>query len=126
MDPRVTIADQDLRLQTDLSLACYHAYGRLQDLRESIDSAARQPARGEQLLALRGSGTAENPDVLYDSITAADASQETVVGLQQKLLFMLTLLQAADARPTSQAAAAVKQLTEMVPVLERRWAEVRR
>jgi hypothetical protein len=29
----------------------------------------------------------ENPDVLYDSIAAADPSQE-VVGLQQKMLFM--------------------------------------
>ena len=68
----------------------------------------------------------ENPDILYDSITAVDRSQETVVALQQKLLFMLSLLQAADARPTSQAAAAAKQLTDMVPALERRWEDVRR
>jgi hypothetical protein len=126
MDPRVTIADTDLRQQTDLSLACYRGYGRLQDIREVIDSsAAQQSARREQQLALRGAGTPENPDILYDSITAVDASQETVVGLQQKLLFMMSLLQAADARPTSQAAAAVKQLTEMVPALERRWESVR-
>jgi hypothetical protein len=63
--------------------------------------------------------------VLYDSITAADPSQETVVGLQQKLLFMMNLLQAADARPTTQAVEAVKQLTAMVPVLEQRWGGMR-
>jgi photosystem II stability/assembly factor-like uncharacterized protein len=124
MDPRVTIADQDLRLQTDLSLACYRAYVRAQELRESID-AAQQPDRREQQMALRGSGSPENPDVLYDSITAADPSQETVVGLQQKLLFMMNLLQAADARPTTQAVEAVKQLTAMVPVLEQRWGGMR-
>jgi photosystem II stability/assembly factor-like uncharacterized protein len=127
MDPRVTIAAADLRLQTDLSLACYRAYGRLQDLREAIDStAARQPARREQWLALAGSGAPENPDILYESITVVDPSQETVVGLQQKLLFMLNLLQSADARPTSQAVAAAKQLTDTVTALERRWELLRR
>jgi hypothetical protein len=121
MDPRVTIAEADLRQQTDLSIACYRGYERLQNIRESIDSAGAPAARSEQRLALRGSGVPENPDILYDSITATDPSQETVVGLQQKLLFMLALLQGADARPTSQAVTAVQQLTAMVPALERRW-----
>jgi hypothetical protein len=126
MDPRVVISDTDLRLQTDLSLACYRAYQRAQEMREAIDGAlSRQPDRREQLSALRGSGAPENPDVLYDSITAADPDQETVVGLQQKLLFMLTLLQGADARPTTQAADAVKRLTAMVPLLEQRRARLR-
>ena len=70
---------------------------------------------------MRGSGVPENPDVLYDSITAVDPSQETLVGLQQKLLFMMNLLQAADARPTTQAVEAVKKLTAMVPALGIRW-----
>jgi hypothetical protein len=127
MDPRVTIAPADLRLQTDLSLACYRAYGRLQELRETIDAAiAQQSARSDQWRALRGSGVPENPDILYDSITTADRSSETVVALQQKLLFAMALLQGADARPTSQAAAAVKQLTDLVPALEQRWGQARR
>jgi photosystem II stability/assembly factor-like uncharacterized protein len=127
MDPRVTVAAVDLRQQTDLSLACYRAYGRLQELREAIDAAvAQQSARAEQWRALRGAGVPENPDILYDSITATGTAQETVVGLQQKLLFVMSLLQAADARPTSQAAAAVKQLTDQVPALEQRWDQARR
>jgi len=127
MDPRVAIAEADLRQQTDLSMACYRAYGRLQDIREAIDAAAAQPSsRREQQVALRGSGTPENPDILYDSITATDPSQETIVGLQQKLLFMLALLQGADARPTSQAVAAVQQLTAVVPAIEQRWDQLRR
>jgi hypothetical protein len=127
MDPRVTIAPADLRLQTDLSLACYRAYGRLQELRETIDAAIAQPsARVDQWRALRGSGVPENPDILYDSITTADRSSETVVALQQKLLYAMVLLQGADARPTSQAAAAVKQLTDLVPALEQRWDQARR
>src|SRR4029079_702565 len=126
MDPRIAASDADVQLQTDSSLAGYRAYQRLQDIREAIDAAvARQPGRREQLTALRGSGTPENPDILYDSITAIDPNQETVVGLQQQLLFMLALLQSADARPTMQAADAVKRLTENVPILEQRWARLR-
>jgi hypothetical protein len=126
IDPRVAASDADLRLQTDLSLACYRAYQQAQEMREAIDAEAdRRTDRREQLLALRGAGTPENPDLLYDSISAADPNQETVVGLQQKLLFMLNLLQSADARPSAQAADAVKRLTAMLPLLNARWARVR-
>ena len=126
MDPRVAISDADLRLQTDLSLACYRAYQRAQEIREALDAAVnRQTDRREQRMALRGSGTPENPDVLYESISAVDPTEETIVGLQQKLLFMMNLLQAADARPTTQAADAVKRLTAMLPALEQRWAPLR-
>ena len=61
-DPRVSISDADLQRQTDLSLACYRAYQRVQDIREAIDAAAdRQRGRREQLTALRGSGGPEIP-----------------------------------------------------------------
>jgi photosystem II stability/assembly factor-like uncharacterized protein len=126
MDPRVAISDADLRLQTDLSLASYRAYQRAQELREAVDQAVARPTdRREQLMALRGTGTPENPDVLYESISAVDPNEETLVGLQQKLLFMMTVLQAADARPTTQAADAVKRLTAMLPLLEQRRAQLR-
>jgi hypothetical protein len=36
---------------------------------------------------------------------------DPLAGLQQKLLFMMSLLQSADARPTAQAADAVKRLS---------------
>jgi hypothetical protein len=84
----------------------------------------RSGGKREQLMALRGSGAPENPNLLYDSITEVDPSQETVVGLQQKLLFMLNLLQSADARPTAQAADAVKRLIAVLPLLEQRWAQL--
>src|SRR5262245_21879164 len=73
----------------------------------------------------RGSGAPENPDILYDSISAAAPNEETVLGLQQKLLFMMNLLQGADGRPTTQAADAVKRLTALVPPLEQRLAQLR-
>ena len=51
--------------------------------------------------------------------------RETVVGLQEKFLFMLNLLQAADARPTTQAREAVPALERTLAALEARWAALR-
>jgi hypothetical protein len=48
-----------------------------------------------------------------------------VVGLQEKLLHMLNLLQAADAKPTTQARDAVAALQATLAVLETRWAALR-
>ncbi len=132
MDPRVSISAADLKLQTDLSMGCYRAYLRLQSLRDSIDtviarggSGVRAAARVVAMHRLRGRGEPSLPDILYGSITAVAPDEETVVGLQEKLLYMMDLLQSADARPTSQAAHAVRELQGLVPVLEQRWATLR-
>jgi len=127
MDPRVEISAADLERQTDLSMGCYRAYLRAQQAREAIDEAIARggasvtPERREQWMALRGTGTPRDGDILYDSIYETDPEKETVVGLQQKLLFMLNVLQSVDARPTAQAAVAVRAITETVPRLEARW-----
>jgi hypothetical protein len=123
MDPRVTASADDLRMQTELSMACYRGYLRAQALVEAIDAAlASGPpvARRERLTALRGSGEPDDPDVLYSAIDAAAPDEETVVGLQEKLLYMLNVLQSADTRPTPQAEAAVRRLEGLLPVLEQR------
>ena len=66
-----------------------------------------------------------DPDVLYDSIYAEPEATETVVGLQEKFLYLLNLLQAADARPTTQARDAVAALQNRVLALEARWMALR-
>ena len=125
LDPRVTIAADDLRSQTDASLACYRAYHELQEMRDAID--ARAPGAGTPpLSALRGAGAPGNQDVLYGSITAVPPERETIVGLQQKFLFMMTLLQGADARPTPQALAAIDELQQTLAALKVRWSTIMR
>jgi hypothetical protein len=123
LDPRVKIAPPDLRRQTDASLACYRAYHELQEIREAID--ARPADVRKPLLALRGTGEPEDQDVLYGSITALPAERETIVGLQEKFLYMLTLLQGADAPPTPQALAAVGELSKTLQALKARWERSR-
>jgi photosystem II stability/assembly factor-like uncharacterized protein len=134
LDPRVEIEPDALRLQTDLSMRCYEAYHALQTIREAIDGALEETEergaeeRGDAdverraaLLALRGEGAPGEPDVLYGSIRATPDDTETVVDLQHKLLFLLSLLQSADARPTTQAQAAVEELERTATALGRRW-----
>lgn len=70
-------------------------------------------------------GAPAAPDLLYGSITAVPDDRETVVGLQQKFLSMLSLLQAADARPTIQARTAVPALERTLAALEVRGAALR-
>ena len=63
--------------------------------------------------------------MLYGSITAVPADRETIVGLQQKFLYLLTLFQGADARPTPQALAAVDELQKTLTALKARWNALR-
>jgi len=127
LDPRVTIGAAEVQLQTDYSLACYKGYLRLQKMRESIDALLlnrdmqRNVKKQEALQALRGSGPPGNPDLLYGSITAASFDKETIVGLQNKFLYLLNVLQNAEARPTQQTIAGIRALEEMMETLTRRW-----
>lgn len=127
MDPRVKIRAEDLQLQTNLSLECYRGYIAAQGLREAIEEVLKKSApemsasKREELNALRGSGAPGDPEIMYGGIYKISPREESVVGLQHKLLFMFNLLQSADARPTSQAVEAVQALRETLPVLEQRW-----
>ena len=53
------------------------------------------------------------------------AEEETVVGVQHKLLFVLKLLQDADARPTTQALEAVERLEATLAAVQARWDALR-
>lgn len=127
MDPRVPMNAEEIQLQTDNSMACYDAYLEAQFIREAIDAALVDPRRTlapaarEKWVALRGSGAPGDPDTLYGSIRATPANEETVVDLQEKLLFLLKIFQEADARPTPQAIDAVARLRENLQALKQRW-----
>jgi photosystem II stability/assembly factor-like uncharacterized protein len=129
LDPRVEISEEDLRLQTDASMSCYRTYLQAQELRDKIDEAIATEAGsgpGNQgLAALRGAGAPGDPDILYGSIYTTPADEETIVGLQHKLLFLLNILQGADARPTPQALEAIEKLQDTLGALESRWETLR-
>jgi hypothetical protein len=62
---------------------------------------------------------------LYGSIYDTPTEQETVVGLQEKFLYMLHLLQTADVRPTPQAMESVQKLQELLGILGKKYAAMR-
>jgi hypothetical protein len=72
-------------------------------------------------MAFRGEGEPGEPDTLYGSIHETPPEEETVVGLQEKFLYMMKLLQQADARPTASALAAVERLEGSLESMKRRW-----
>ena len=129
MDPRVTASREDIALQSALSFRCYQGYLNLQELKEEIDerlaSLKSKSNKREALTKLRGSGAAGDPDILYGSIYEQGADEETIAGLQHKLLFMQNLLQGADERPTKQAAQAVVKLEELINVLKSRYEKMK-
>ncbi len=124
LDPRVRVSSEDLALQARHSLQLLRASETAQALRDTVDArlASATTARRDALLRLRGAGEAGNPDTNYGSITASPPDQETIVSLQEKLVFMLKLLQQADARPTTQAIEAVNALLARLGDLEARVA----
>jgi hypothetical protein len=115
LDPRVSISESDLRLNTDKSLEIYRLYNELQQIREKVDAKLAdgkykwKKGEREAALALRGEGNPETPDVLYGSIYESGVEKETLVTLQEKLLFILAVLQGADAKPTVQLLAAIQK-----------------
>jgi len=130
LDPRVSITDQDIKLQTDYSLSCYRSYHELQDLRDIIETQlnGKKKLKKAQYTSLRdliGAGSPELPDILYGSIYEKSADQETIVSLQDKYLYLLALFQSADARPTSQAMESVEKLNAIKKSLATKWESLK-
>ena len=112
-------------------MACYRGYLAAQQLREAIDAALggspadRRVARrsgGPRCAAPAQPGDAGHPLRQHHE---PRRGQETVVGLQQKLLFLLNVLQGADARPTTSTTDAVRRQSALVTDLEARWQALR-
>ncbi len=126
MDPRVSITEMDLALQTSQSLKVYNAYKSLQYAREQLDMKLNNPkakwkkGKREEALTFRGSGNPSDGDIVYGSIYELPIDQETLVGLQSKLLHLLKVLQSADAKPTQATIQACDKLIEVSEALLKR------
>jgi photosystem II stability/assembly factor-like uncharacterized protein len=127
LDPRTSISQVDLQLQTDLSLDCYNSYRQLQRLREATDAmladAKKKWKKGlkDQVASLRGNGDPNGGDFLYGSISASALEIETIVSLQEKYLFMLSILQSADAKPTQQTQEGIRKLNSRLIEIKEKW-----
>ena len=142
LDPRVVVTPEALQVQFDASMACYEGYGQAQTARATVQAIRAQArvlrenddldtslrmalTRLDEALALLEGPAPGNPDTVYGSATAAPPGAETLGGVQQKLLFVMAVLQGADAPPTTQALAAVGTLQETLREVLGRWEALR-
>ena len=70
------------------------------------------------LQAKLGSGNPSGADILYGSIYETSPEKETLVGLQEKFLHMLHVLQTVDAKPTPQSILAIEKLEASLNYVE--------
>lgn len=142
LDPRVKISREALQRQFDLSMICYRGLGeayaarhQIRSLRSQVQSLQTGMNAGplkESLEAFEkkaglidGSGRPGDADILYSSVSAARPGEENLSGLQSRLLYLMTLLQTADAKPTTQAVAAVKSQAKSLQEVLDRWSDLK-
>lgn len=125
LDPRAKISELELQLQSDLTRQCYTDYGLLQEIRNAVDIRLADTKKGkkelERLSRFRGEGKPQGGDILYGSIVQTPLKEETLVSLQEKLLFLMEVLQSADARPAAQTEAAVESLAKQTQAMLQLW-----
>ena len=142
VDPRVTAPREVLLEQFDMSMTCYDGLNQVAAVREKI-SGVRASIQsilkdggdkewkdllnraGRKVSALDGTVWTEDVDVMYGAEYAARGNEETLAGLQRKLLLLMGILQGADAKPTSQVVAAVHDQQLSLKELLSRWDQLR-
>jgi hypothetical protein len=132
-----------LRQQFDLSMSCYHglekvftARQEINRVRSQIQASLKAGAAGElkdllnkfgrKASAIDGTGWAEDVDVMYSAAYATSRKEETLAGLQTKLMYLMALLQGADAKPTTQAVSAVQDEAQPLKEVLGRWEEMKK
>lgn len=126
LDPRSKMSEKALEEQTNGSLQCYNSYNMLQDIRDKIDKLLEtktkwKKSQKETLVAFRGRGNASGADIVYSSISETPLEKETIVGLQEKFLFVMEILQSADEKPTSQNLEALNILEKRLREMLTKW-----
>ncbi|NKI31001.1 glycoside hydrolase [Muricauda sp. DJ-13] len=128
LDPRVTSSAADIQLQTDLSMQVYNAYEELYAMRmaarELLNTEKSRKRREAIAKKFIGNRDPNDGDQLYGSISALPFKDETLVGLQEKLLHVLVVLQASDSRPTQATVDAVEKLLETKDQFLNEWETI--
>jgi photosystem II stability/assembly factor-like uncharacterized protein len=138
MDPRVTAPPEVIGEQFELSMICYrglavvqHLIGENHAIRAQIaallpsvkDAALRDTlnALDRKLGASEGSGPPEDLDIVYTTVEDGKTVRNTLNGVQTRLLFVMMVLQGADAQPTAAQAAAARKGEDVVRAIHERW-----
>ena len=116
-DPRVDASESDLELQFMASMRCYEQYLLLESLKENINQSDRTP---EEKASIIGSGQPGAQDFIYGSIYQLKEADLQIVPLQNQYLFVMSILQSADVKPTISALDAINQLDGLTGKLQQK------
>ncbi len=142
MDPRVVAPKEVLQEQFDLSMTCYNGLNqvggvrkKINEVRAAIQSILKEGGdkdwkgllnrAGKRASAVDGSVWTEDVDPLYDVEYATRSNEETLAGIQRKLLLLMGIVQGADAKPTSQVIAAVRDQQKGLTDILARWERLK-
>jgi len=139
MDPRVPASTEILNEQFSLSISCYKNSEQTRKTRHEIHSIQNQihdrmgkvsdknvlaslAQADTTLLKLSGDGGMEDLDVMYGSSDASKPETETLTGVRTKFLYLMLLVQNADAKPTAEQEESFGKEKEILSALMNRWA----
>ena len=117
IDPRVEASNSDLALQYTASKRCYEQYHSLESLKEVLAQSSRSQAEKDNLL---GEGNPGAQDFIYGSIYKIKEDNLQIIPLQNQYLFIMSILQSADAKPTISALDAINQLDKLTEQLQQK------
>jgi hypothetical protein len=138
MDPRVATPRAAIAEQFDLSIACYRGLGTIQDLIlenrslrsqiSSLEPKVKEKALRDSLASLKrklavseGNGPPDDLDIIYATVDDDRTVRETLNGVQTRLLYVMMLLQGADAPPTDAQRSAAQKGDTVVKTIGEQW-----
>jgi len=141
LDPRVTATEAEIDAQHRAAMEIDSAYREISDLRRRVhgvrgwgEALVSDPAYAEfesdlsrfvsEVASIEGDVELEAPSVHYSAIYAVDGNAESLSGLQQKLLFVMAVVDEADVAPTDQALDAIGRLQTAKELVFERWKTV--
>ncbi|MEZ4896016.1 MAG: glycoside hydrolase [Saprospiraceae bacterium] len=127
LDPRVSVPEADIDYQSDYSLRCYHYQHQAHEMITQLDDWLNKHPSGpkrEMALALRGQGEPDDQDFVYGGAYVGDAENENLVAFQNKCLYLMTVMQSMDARPTQSVLDGVDVLASHLQALVNRFDQL--
>jgi photosystem II stability/assembly factor-like uncharacterized protein len=138
MDPRVKVSKDVLKLQADLSMKCYRSMNQVQQTVNTLKSLIAQIGNlqskitdavlkdslhslDKKIKGLEGDGVDPEVDVIYFTAENGDEVKESFTGLQTKFLYLMDVLQSAEAKPTKSQISAVDNETKMYATMMDWW-----
>lgn len=121
MDPRVKTKTRDLRLQFDLSYACYKNRAKAIVAIDEINTVLPQLLH---LKTITKSDIKKEIDELFTAVTTLQSGTDNITGIDKTLESIIGNLQQADVHPTNQCMQAVETTNQKCVAALSQWQKL--